>query len=123
MAKQVVVVPGVDTLHTYVSPKSGAVFAVLANGTRYVKTITARQWKLFGQRKADLTLEQWTASKVAFYDALPQWAKGISACPTIATLERWSNDGVAMTPDGQRIEPDGTAANGAPSWLLLVGVI
>ena len=38
--------------------------------------------------------------------------------PSVRTLERWSYDGVAKTPDGRRVEPD------APdSWLVILGLM
>jgi len=47
---------------------------------------------------------------------------GINKRPSLRTLEKWSMDGVAKTVTGERTEPDGTV-NGAPSWLLALGVI
>lgn len=62
-----------------------------------------------------------------------RWAKMIPASeakptksrkpPSLATLERWSNDGVAKAVDGCRVEPDGICEHGSPSWLLKLGVI
>ena len=43
--------------------------------------------------------------------------------PTIATLTKWSNDGVAKAVDGCRVEPDGTCQHGKPSWILAMGLI
>lgn len=48
---------------------------------------------------------------------------GFPKPPTTATLERWSFDGVAMSLDGFRVEPDGMSPNGLPSWLLALGMI
>ncbi len=42
--------------------------------------------------------------------------------PGVATLERWSDNGVCKTPFGGRTEPDGWT-DGAPSWLLFLGMI
>lgn len=114
---------GVEVLFTYVNANTGALIAILADGTKYGRNIHTSGWKHLTTKKADITLEQWTANKRALYDAMPAWAKGVKALPSLRTLEKWSNDGVARTVDGQRIEPDGTASNGAPSWLLVVGVI
>jgi hypothetical protein len=44
-----------------------------------------------------------------------------SKCPTLATLERWSNDGRCKTPAGKTVEPDGIDENGIPSWLMILG--
>lgn len=42
--------------------------------------------------------------------------------PSLAKLEKYSDDGIASTPFGGRTEPDGWA-EGAPSWLLVMGLI
>jgi len=43
--------------------------------------------------------------------------------PSIATMEKWTNDGVAKTVSGHRTEPDGYGPDGSPSWLLALGLI
>jgi hypothetical protein len=43
--------------------------------------------------------------------------------PSFASLEKWSMDGICPTPDGCRVEPDGTCEHGWNSWLLILGVI
>ena len=43
--------------------------------------------------------------------------------PSVKTMERWMNDGVAKATDGCRVEPDGTCPHGQPSWLLKLGLI
>ena len=43
--------------------------------------------------------------------------------PSIATLTRWVNQGIAKTPCGCRVEPDGHCPHGKPSWLLIMGLI
>lgn len=43
--------------------------------------------------------------------------------PSVRTMEKWSQDGVARTLMGNRIEPDGYTADGCPSWLIHLGVI
>jgi hypothetical protein len=48
---------------------------------------------------------------------------GFGKAPTIATMSRWDMDGIAKTPTGHRVEPDGHGPDGSPSWLLVVGVI
>lgn len=48
---------------------------------------------------------------------------GFPKPPSVATMSKWSDDGVAKAVDGSRIEPDGIAASGAPSWILVMGMI
>lgn len=43
--------------------------------------------------------------------------------PKIETMEKWSNDGVAKSVTGRRVEPDGHGPDGSPSWLLVMNVI
>lgn len=43
--------------------------------------------------------------------------------PSIARLERYSDDCICPTPCGCRVEPDGTCEHGIPSWMMVVGVI
>ena len=51
---------------------------------------------------------------------LPLTVSGF-AKPSIATMNKWSNDGIAKTPTGKKTEPDGYADDGSPSWLLALG--
>jgi hypothetical protein len=48
---------------------------------------------------------------------------GCAKPPSLATLRKWMNDGVAKSVTGQRVEPDGYGADGSPSWLLALGLI
>jgi len=43
--------------------------------------------------------------------------------PGMSSLNRWVNDGICPTPDGCRVEPDGTCEHECPSWLLILGYI
>lgn len=43
--------------------------------------------------------------------------------PSVRTLEKWSDDGVAKSVTGKRCEPDGYGDDGSPSWLLALGYI
>jgi hypothetical protein len=43
--------------------------------------------------------------------------------PTMKTLVKWSNDGIARALDGCRVEPDGECAHGLPSWMIALGII
>lgn len=54
---------------------------------------------------------------------LHKFVSGISKPPSPGTLEKWERDGYAKTVTGERVEPDGTGSDGAPSWLLAGGMI
>ena len=43
--------------------------------------------------------------------------------PSILTMTRWMDDGVAKATDGCRTEPDGVCEHGHKSWLLRLGYI
>ena len=43
--------------------------------------------------------------------------------PTVKTLEKWSESGICKSVFGKKVEPDGTDPEGAPSWLLALGLI
>jgi 3D (Asp-Asp-Asp) domain-containing protein len=48
---------------------------------------------------------------------------GINKAPSLRTLEKYSSDGIAKTAVGEKIEPDGFGPSGAPSWMLVMGII
>lgn len=43
--------------------------------------------------------------------------------PSIRTLEKWSDDGIARSILGKKVEPDGYDSDGFPSWLVALGMI
>jgi hypothetical protein len=43
--------------------------------------------------------------------------------PSYGVMEKWNFDGVARTPDGCKVEPDGDCPHGYPSWLKVIGII
>jgi hypothetical protein len=45
------------------------------------------------------------------------------APPSLAELEDWNNDGICESITGDTVEPDGHGPDGAPSWLLAMGMI
>jgi hypothetical protein len=53
---------------------------------------------------------------------LPKYFKGFKV-PSMASLERYSDDGVCPSVLGKRVEPDGWDDEGSPSWLLALGLI
>lgn len=53
------------------------------------------------------------------YDKL----EGFTKEPSMRTLKRWVDDGIAKSIRGKRVEPDGYDSEGFPSWLLVLGII
>jgi hypothetical protein len=43
--------------------------------------------------------------------------------PSMATMEKWSNNGIVKSVFGAWVEPDGHGPDGEPSWLLTMGII
>lgn len=43
--------------------------------------------------------------------------------PSIATLERWTEKGIAKATDGCVCDPDGKCEHSHNSWLLILGLI
>ena len=49
--------------------------------------------------------------------------KAIGKPPSFATMTRWSDNGIAKSTDGCKVEPDGTCSHGHSSWMLVLGLI
>lgn len=43
--------------------------------------------------------------------------------PTLATMAKWNQEGIARSTDGCKVEPDGTCVHGCKSWMLVFGII
>ncbi len=55
-------------------------------------------------------------------DAIPRIHRRVKK-PGFKSLEKWSMDGICPTPDGCKVEPDGTCEHGWNAWLLICGII
>ena len=64
-----------------------------------------------------------TVSLSVSYHRAFLYLKGFRKPPTLAKLEKYTNDSFCSTPTGKRVEPDGHDENGCPSWLLVMGLI
>jgi len=51
------------------------------------------------------------------------WGRLYGEKPDLETLEGWEEEGGAEAVDGCWVEPDGVCEHGAPSWLLVLGLI
>ena len=54
--------------------------------------------------------------------SLPRYFEQFKA-PSMRTLEKWSDECVAKSMLGKRVEPDGYDDQGSPSWMIVIGVI
>lgn len=113
--------PGVE-LFRYFSPSRRFLVSVRDNGESWAKT-SGSKWFLSFRKKDDAPYERWLAGKREKYESLPAWAKNVRSIPSAATLDKWSNDGVCRTVTGDMVEPDGEGPDGAPSWLVALGLI
>ena len=52
-----------------------------------------------------------------------QKLRGFPKPPSTNTLEKWNEEGMSKSVDGQRVEPDGYSHDGAPSWMLVMGIL
>lgn len=53
----------------------------------------------------------------------PLTGKPFTKMPGLTALERMSDNGIATTVTGHRVEPDGYGPDDSPSWMLVAGVI
>lgn len=72
---------------------------------------------------ADVTVEGMSRPVRLSIRALTVLLDGYPKMPSISRLEKMSDDGIATTPTGKRVEPDGYGPDGSPSWMLIAGVI
>ena len=66
-----------------------------------------------------------TLKSVANFDAYKSRypsAVRVREIPSMATLEKWTENGICRSIDGCKVEPDGTCKHGYPSWLLALGI-
>ena len=66
---------------------------------------------------------QVTSVKVTSHELKPETVTSTPKAPSVATMQRWMNDGIAKATDGCEVEPDGRCQHGKPSWLIVAGVI
>ena len=107
-------------LFRFFDQKTGHMVSIRDDGTVNHASINDVKYRCVAKKKTDVPMEQWVAAKQAKYDALPEWTKKVKRLPSMASLERWSDDGVCMTPTGHKVEPDGNGPDGVPSWLRLL---
>lgn len=69
-----------------------------------------------------LTEEQASAIE-AKLDNLGHQHKRIKKIPGTKTLQKYMFNGICPTPDGCKVEPDGTCPHGWDAWLKIMGVI
>ena len=113
----------VEELFRYLCQRAQGLLSVRADGTVYRKTPSCADWTLYAKKKDDLSLEEWLERKVAQKLKLPAWQRDIKELPSEGSLASWMFDGVAESVTGDTVEPDGHGPDGAPSWLVALGLV
>ena len=107
----------------YFDPKRRALAAIAREGAVLTQSIEDEDWKVSARKKADLPLEEWLEIKRKAFLSIPAWASEIQELPSLDEVKNWIIDSVCETPTGNYVEPDGHGPDGAPSWLLALGLI
>lgn len=107
----------------YFSPSRRALVAIAAEGVVLQRRIDDDDRKIAARRKPEHPYEKWIEAKRSEVARLPAWAASIDELPSLEDIENWITDSVCPTPTGDEVEPDGVGPDGAPSWLLALGLI
>jgi len=102
---------------------NGRLVSVRSDGTVLHMDVHDRKWRIRGTKKPSLTLAEWTEKKKEWAESLPFWARNVKSLPSHRRLAEWASDSVCETVTGDTVEPDGTGPDGAPSWLVALGMI
>lgn len=106
----------------YLSTKYRGLVSVRDNGVILRKTPFSGGWKIVARKKKSVSDKEWLDLNIELNNKLPAWKK-VTRIPSVRQLERWSFDGVAESTLGNTVEPDGRDQYGAPSWLLVFGLL
>ena len=95
--------------------KDGNVFGFDGGGSVYRHSFGG--WRPQGKKlRSDRTREENIAALIS-----SGWKR--VKLPSQRTMEKWVQDGIAKTPCGCKVEPDGTCSHGKESWLIILGLI
>lgn len=110
-------------LFTFFSPKRRSLLSIHPDGVTLYRNLSTRSWKVLSRKKPEISFEEWLVVKRRYFESLPRWAQETKHLPSMASLERWMCDGICESVTGDDVEPDGCGSDGAPSWLLALGMI
>jgi len=112
-----------EEIARYVSPKWGGLISIRSDGTVLRRTPWSG-WKVHARVKPGVDLEEWVEKKREWFRGIPEnhWMR-CTTLPSLQTLEEWAEAGIAETPTGYEVEPDGRGPDGSPSWLLILGML
>lgn len=107
----------------YFDVKRHALMSARSDGVTLYKTVYSGGWKLYARKKVDVAFDVWRDGKMLRAASQPAWARAIKSLPSESQLAEWVSDCVCETPTGDNVEPDGHGPDGAPSWLLALGMV
>lgn len=107
----------------YFDPARRCLVRHLDNGKTQFRRVVDETWNPWTKKKDGYTLDDWRARKIAHFRTLPVWAQDVRELPSLEELTDALSDGACETPTGDSVEPDGHGPDGAPSWLLALGLI
>lgn len=107
----------------YFHPSRHAMMAVTREGVVLTREAFDDDGRIFARKKDGVAYDDRIAVKRTAIARLPAWAAEIKEIPSPEEIERWLFDGVCPTPTGDEVEPDGQGPDGAPSWLVALGLI
>lgn len=102
--------------------RNGVLCAVMEDGVTLGRTIGSG-WKVYRRKRPEIAIEEWRRVKLEKISALPAWQRECKSLPSMNTIQEWISDSVCESVTGDTVEPDGHGPDGAPSWLLVCGMI
>lgn len=105
------------------SPQRLVLKSLRRDGVVLFRGVGDSRWRPFFHKKAEIPLDEFIENKRNAVAKLPEWARLAHAIPSVRQLEEWVSDCQCETPTGDIVEPDGHGPDGAPSWLLALGMI
>jgi hypothetical protein len=109
--------------YRFFSTKLHRLVSYREDGAVYVREVGGDWVRTRASAETDAIRAERFARAALAITALPAWARAIRDLPSMVEIERWSTDSVVEATDGEEVEPDGHSSDGAPSWLLALGMI
>lgn len=102
------------------SRRSGRAYALRSDGTVLRRTLADMPWRKHGVLKPGVPISEEGLRRIfkaEVQSEVVKWSRGCQ--PRLDDIMEMERDGVAETPCGCRVEPDGTCCHGAHSWVTL----
>jgi hypothetical protein len=107
----------------YFSTRYYGLVSVRSDGTVLRRTPHSNGWKLYRRKKPDIPLADWCEAHRRRYEESPAWTKKHIQVPTCEELEDMARDYQCETVTGDPVDIDGYGADGAPSWIVALGMV